>query len=204
MSTETAWVIGLPADLSTTGLVEDIHSAAGRAAKAEPGDRLDIARFEALATRLEQAALRRSDANRIAVALPEGGPTILFGRESSNWSSGLPKDIITAANTLTQSGLIPVLVVAPHAHGTTDTLFRGAAEPPADTWEADEGIFGGRAVEARFRAHCRGSQPRRKATSADLAEWYQQRGCHRDSSGVRRHRAGDAPSRRSSSVSRRI
>ncbi|CCI52743.1 hypothetical protein [Nostocoides jenkinsii] len=152
MSTETAWVIGLPADLSTKGLVEDIHSAAGRAAKAEPGDRLDIARFEQLATRLEQAALRQSGVNRIAVALPEGGPTILFGQDSNNWSSGLPKDILAAANTLAQSGLIPVLVVAPHAHGTTDTLFRGAAEPPADTWEADEGIFGGRAVEARFRA----------------------------------------------------
>ncbi len=152
MSTERAWVIGLPADGSMEGLVEDIQSAASRGAKAEPGDRLDIARFEALATRLEQAALRHADAKRIAVALPEPGPTILFGQESNNWSSGLPKDIVAAANTLAQAGLVPVLVVAPHGRGTTDNPILRPAEPPADKWEADEGVFGGRAVEARFRA----------------------------------------------------
>ena len=78
MSTEHAWVIGLRVDQSIKCLVEDIQSANGRASKAEPGDRLDIERFEALATRLEQAALRQADAKRIAVALPERGPTMLF------------------------------------------------------------------------------------------------------------------------------
>lgn len=152
MSTESAWVIGLPADQSTKGLVEDIRSAASRAAKAEPGDRLDVNRFEALATRLELAALSQAEARRIAVAIPEPGPTILLGQDSKNWPSGLPKDIVAAANTLAQSGLVPVLVVAPHGHGPTDGPILRAAEPPADTWEADEGVFGGRAVEARFRA----------------------------------------------------
>ncbi len=152
MSTERAWVIGLPADRSTMGLVDDVRSAAGRASKAEPGDRLDVARFEALASRLEQAALSRDGATRVPVALPQRGPTMLFGQDASDWSPGLPKEIITAANGLARSGLMPVLVVAPHGPGDTKTPFLGAAEAPADSWEADEGVFGARAVEERFRA----------------------------------------------------
>ncbi|WP_216916710.1 hypothetical protein [Nocardia noduli] len=152
MSTERAWVIGLPSDQWTRSLVDDIRSASGRARKAEPGDRLDIARFEALATRLEQAALSRVDARRIHVACPQGGQTLLFGQDPGGWSPGLPTDIVDAASTLAATGLVPVLVVGPCAPGDTDAAFVGAADSPADTWKADDSVFGGRAVEARFRA----------------------------------------------------
>ncbi|WP_206487890.1 hypothetical protein [Rhodococcus sp. KRD162] len=152
MSTERAWVIGLPNDPWTNSLVNDIRSASDRARKAEPGDRVDIARFEALATRLELAAMSHLDGRRISVALPHCGPTMLFGQDSGNWSSGLSADIVDAASGLVSEGLVPVLLAASYAPGDTAAAFLGGADAPAETWAADSGVFGGRAVEARFRA----------------------------------------------------
>ncbi|GHG60791.1 hypothetical protein GCM10012320_35500 [Sinomonas cellulolyticus] len=152
MSTEIAWVIGLPADASYLGLVDDVRSAARRASKADPGDRLDIARFEALATRLEQAALNHPDAPRTAVSLPQGGQTMLFGTDPNAWPASLPDDIRQAASSLVAVKLLPVLVVDPHVYGITNAEVIGPAEIPADTWAAEDGVFGSRAVEARFRA----------------------------------------------------
>jgi hypothetical protein len=43
-------------------------------------------------------------------------------------------------------------VVDPHARGVTGAEDVGVAEEPADAWAAEVGVFGGRAVEARFRA----------------------------------------------------
>jgi hypothetical protein len=152
MSSERAWVIGLPANASFLSLVDDVRSAASRASKADPGDRLDIARFEALATRLEQAALNHPDAPRAAIALAENGQTMLFGIDPNGWPQGLPEDIHTAAKSFVAGQLLPVLVVDPHAHGATGAADVGAAEEPADPWQAEDGVFGSRAVEARFRA----------------------------------------------------
>lgn len=152
MSTETAWVIGLPLDASYLDLVNDIRSASSRASKAEPGDRLDIARFEALATRLEQAALSHPGAPRTAISLPQSGETMLLGTDPKLWPASLPYDTRQAANSFVAINLLPVLVVDPHVYGRTTTQVIGPAESPAETWTAEAGVFGSRAVEHRFRA----------------------------------------------------
>ncbi|MCY1674997.1 hypothetical protein OVA06_09790 [Pseudarthrobacter sp. SL88] len=152
MSTEIAWIIGLPTDTPYLDLVNDIRSAASRASKADPGDRLDIARFEALATRLEQAALNHPGAPRMAVSLPESGHTMLLGTDPDTWSASLPQDLRQAASSLVAMKLLPVLVVNPHTYGITSAQMIGPAESPAKTWEAEDGVSGSRAVEARFRA----------------------------------------------------
>jgi hypothetical protein len=154
MTTEKAWVIGLPADGTYLSLAQDVTSAIGRSAKAEPGDRLDIVRMEALATQLEQAAVNDTRAERIPVMLPEGGKssdTLLFGRDPSAWPGQLPRDIRAAAERCVESGLLPVLVVDPFLPGETATGPDTEAEAPADRWDAG-GERGRRAVEARFRA----------------------------------------------------
>lgn len=152
MSVERAWVIGLPADPSVLKLVSEVRSAANRARKSDPGDRLDIARYEALATRLEHAALNRFDAPRILVSLPPGGPMALLGTDAKSWPTDLSDEIRNAANRLVAEQLLPVIVVNPHVRGNTEPEAIGAADEPAETWEADDGVFGSRAVEARFRA----------------------------------------------------
>ncbi|HEY0166585.1 MAG TPA: hypothetical protein VGB75_06035 [Jatrophihabitans sp.] len=155
MSTERLWVIGLPAEASFVSLVDDVRSAANRASKADPGDRLDIARFEALATRLEQAALNQANAPRVAVGVPDVQQTTLLGIDPDSWPSGLPEDIRAAAMSLVAERLLPVLVVDPHVRGATGSEDVGAAEEPANVWPGEDGVFGGRAVEARFRAQIR-------------------------------------------------
>ena len=116
MSQERAWIIGLPTDRPHQAIIADIRSAAGRSRKAEPGDRLDIARFEALATRLEQAALNDRHAPWAEVAVPGPLPEVLlFGQDSSAWSESLPADIRAAAQACVQHGRLPVLVIDPFA-----------------------------------------------------------------------------------------
>jgi hypothetical protein len=152
MSRERAWIIGLPADGPHQAVMADIQSAIGRSRKAEPGDRLDIARFEALATRLEQAALNDRQAPRVEVAVP--GPlaeALLFGPDSSAWSDNLPADIRSAAQACADRGWLPVLVIDPFGVGATAAGAEGEAEGPARRWKPD-GERGRRAVEARFRA----------------------------------------------------
>ncbi len=152
MSREQAWVVGLPADIGLLSLVADVRSAAERAAKADPGDRLDIARFEALASRLEQAALNLSTAPRTPVESPGVGTTMLFGTDPNAWPRDIPEDIRNAANSYVRAQLLPVLLVDPYVHGQTPAGSLGRAEGPARPWKAADGVFGGRAVEARFRA----------------------------------------------------
>ena len=154
MTTERAWVIGLPAEAAYLSLARDVASAIRRSSKAEPGDRLDIARMEALATELEQAASNHVQANRIPVTLPQGGmdaDTLLFGDNPSAWPERLPQSIRAAAQQCVDSGLLPVLVVDPFLPGGTATGPYKEAEAPADRWDAGD-ERGRRAVEARFRA----------------------------------------------------
>ena len=76
MSAEQALIVGLPDTAANRALVAETTSAAARSRKAEPGDRLDIARFEALATRLEQLAINDPHAPR---TLMRGAPPVRRG-----------------------------------------------------------------------------------------------------------------------------
>ena len=153
MSAEQALIVGLPPTAAHRALIAEITSAAARSRKAEPGDRLDIARFEALATRLEQLAINDPHAPRTPVAVP--GPSaeaLLFGADQRDWSPSWPADVRTAAAGTVAAGRLPVLVILPLTGGST----AGGGDPvpaagPATRWDSD-GIRGRKAVEARFRA----------------------------------------------------
>jgi hypothetical protein len=154
MTTEKAWVVGLPASGGYLSLSRDVMSAIGRSSKAEPGDRLDIARMEALATQLEQAAINDTQAECIPVPLPQAGidaDTLLFGDSPTAWPEQLPQEIRAAAQRCVDSGLLPVLVVDPFLPGGTAAGLFKEPEAPADRWDAGD-EKGRRAVEARFRA----------------------------------------------------
>ena len=152
MSAERAFVVGLPDNAPNRALVADINSAAARSRKADPGDGLDIARFEALATRLEQLAANDAQAPRIEVAVP--GPAVeslLFGSDPGLWSATLTTEIRDAAAAMISAGRLPVLVLHSLAAGTTPQSHPRPADEPAPRWDSG-GEHGRRAVEARFRA----------------------------------------------------
>ena len=153
MSAEQALIVGLPDTAANRTLIADINSAAARSRKAEPGDRLDIARFEALATRLEQLAINDAHAPRAAVAVPgQSAEALLFGADERDWSPSLPADVRAAAARTAAGGRLPVLVVLPLAEGSTAGRGDpGPAAGPATRWDSG-GIRGRKAVEARFRA----------------------------------------------------
>lgn len=152
MTTERAWVVGLPAEDGYLSLLADVAAAAARSRKAEPGDRLDIARFEALATRLEQAAINDARAERLAVAVPEpGSETLLLVTEPSAWPATLPADIRAAAWRCVDRQRIPVVVVDPFVSGETMAGLAEESSPPTERWDS-AGQRGRAAVQARFRA----------------------------------------------------
>jgi hypothetical protein len=158
MSAEQAQIVGLPDTAENRVLIADINSAAARSRKAEPGDRLDIARFEALATRLEQLAVNDPQAPRTAVAVPgQSAEVLLFGSDQRDWSPSLPAGVRAAALDTVAAGRLPVLVLHPLTEG--DPVGGGDPVPaagPATRWDSD-GVGGRKAVEARFRAQLNGA-----------------------------------------------
>jgi hypothetical protein len=169
MSSERAFVVGLPDDTENGALVADISSAAARSRKADPGDRLDIARFEALATRLEQLAANDAHAPKIEVAVPVlAAESLLFGSNRDVWSRALPTEVLDAAAAMISVGRLPVLVLQPLTIGITPQFHPVQADEPARRWDSG-GKLGRRAVEARFRAQIEealsGTAARRAAIS---------------------------------------
>jgi len=153
MSAEQALIVGLPDTAANRALIADINSAAARSRKAEPGDRLDIARFEALTTRLEQLAVNDAQAPRIEVSMPRpSAEALLFGFDQRDWSPSWPADVRAAAAGAVAAGRLPVLVVLPLTEGSPARRGDlGPAAAPATRWDSD-GVRGWKAVEARFRA----------------------------------------------------
>jgi hypothetical protein len=152
MSTERGFVVGVDDTRENQVLVAEIISAAARARKADPGDRVDIVRFEALSSRLEQAALREPRSSFVEVSLPTpGSDSILAGADRTNWSDGLGPAVLDAASVVVATGRLPVLVVEPLRGGQTTESEAVALDEPATRWDSG-GEHGRRAVEARFRA----------------------------------------------------
>lgn len=153
MTREVVVIAGVPHSDQVRQLVLDIRSAAGRAAKAEPGDRLDVARFEALCTRLEQLAAAEPSGRRIPVpttAAPGVG-TLLLGDDPKQWQADIDPTIAQAARAQIADGRVPVLLVSPLALGETPRIEKAGPPPPAARWDSG-GLRGRRAVESRFRA----------------------------------------------------
>lgn len=159
MSAETAYVVGVPAGPDLAALLRDIVSARGRAAKADPGDRLDIVRFEALMTELERRAAAADPAGRVWLPpeVPHDGVT-LIGADEARWPDALPAPIRDAARIVAAAGEVPVLIVDPFVPAPALGESAGMADDrataqtaPAQRWDSG-GQRGLEAVESRFRA----------------------------------------------------
>ncbi|MGX4657900.1 hypothetical protein ACWCHM_29895 [Micromonospora sp. SCSIO 07396] len=165
MATETAYLAGLAKDDTLARLLTDIASAQSRATKAEPGDRTDIARFEALMTRLEQRAAGPKSAVRLPIADPAACVNVtLVGDDPASWPDSLPANVRDDACSIVARGLVPVLVFDPLTAGMPARPEAVPAVPePSDRWDSG-GVRGSQAVEARFRAQIEtalsGPQPR--------------------------------------------
>lgn len=151
MTTERAYVVSMDATGQVVNLIDGIRSAADRARKADPGDRSDVVRFEALATELEHLAARAPEAP-IEIPMADVEGALLFGTDESTWTN-VHGEARVAANAIVEQGRIPVVLVETFGEGRVRLIPSGEGAPPVATrWEADEGVTGRRAVEARFRS----------------------------------------------------
>ena len=152
MTSERAFVVGVEPTDRLRVLVDDICSAVDRANKADPGDRLDVVRFESLAAELETIAAA-SPETRTGVPVESVEGVMLFGRDESRWVHEIPKDVLAAARAAVGEGLMPVLLVQPFESGTLPRAGDAVeADPPAERWESDGAVSRREALEARFRA----------------------------------------------------
>jgi hypothetical protein len=157
MATETR-LIALPCDEDVAELIADIESAKARAAKADPADRSDIVRYEALSVRLEQRATVAwgEGAWSVPVAAPASAelPSFLLPEEGSAPPTPLPEDVRAEVAAQCQQGCAVVCVTLPFAadeereERVEEPI---TAAPPAERWHSAEGLSGRRAVEERFR-----------------------------------------------------
>lgn len=151
MTIERAFIVAVEPTDELLGIVDDLRSAAVRAEKADPGDRSDVVRFEALAARLEHAAAY-SDGMRHEVPVEDAAGVMPLGMDLARWPASVPDSVAGPARSAIEQGSLPVLLVTPLEPGQ-----RGAdrmpvpAAPPAERWQSN-GSFGREAVAHRFRA----------------------------------------------------
>jgi len=149
-------VVAVVAPLDEFGrrLAADIHSAEARAQGAEPGERLDIVRYEALSSQMEGWAFRQIARDALVIELDSVAPcepTLVFDR--APMPAYLPDSSRTAIEGALASGSALVVVVLPLEAGmATQPSDPVAAPPAAERWEDPEGRSGKGAVEARFRS----------------------------------------------------
>jgi hypothetical protein len=152
MSTESASVLGLKPSAEATELVKDIGGARRRAAKAEPGDRADVERFEALATQLEML-VDQEQVTRISVLVDDttAENRYLLGGNEEDWGVGLNAEVLNAARSVRAQGLIPILRIYGLEPGAAQAPSQAAGIPNvADRFDSG-GKRGRAAVEARFQ-----------------------------------------------------
>jgi hypothetical protein len=160
-TTSRVTLIALPRSEQVDALVGDIANSAARAAKADPGDRSDVVRYERLCSSLEalawhavQTGARTLDLGR---APDEPGLPVAAADVSDPLGPPLPErlptDAADAARAWVAEGAVVVVLSLPFHPGGTAAVHPVAAVPGvADPWRAPDGQEGARAVEARFRA----------------------------------------------------
>lgn len=159
MSATETRLVALPCDEDIAELIADIESAKARAAKADPADRSDIVRYEALSVRLEQRAKMAwgEGAWSVAVSASAGAelPGFLAPEDGSALPpASLPEDGRAELAARREQGCAVVCIALPFATGgeeegpVTEPV---VAAPPAARWQSEEGLSGRRAVEERFR-----------------------------------------------------
>lgn len=153
MTVERALLVGVTRTPSVDELVADIGSAADRARKAEPGERGDIVRFEALSTQLELLAQCEASTG---LGVPIEGddiaqlPAFLKGSPTT-WPDTLPHSLRAQANVMASDGLLPVVLASALNVGQRpDAAMRTSPPEPAKVWRSPDDVRGREAVEKRF------------------------------------------------------
>ena len=144
-------------------LIADIRSAAARATKAEPGDRLDITRFEALSSQLEALAMTQFDQGVVRVQLdrappPDAVALIAPARvgEFVNAPEWLPEAARGRVQAVLNRGGVLLTVASPLQRGATARPSETIAPPrPIATWKSETDARGSAAVRERFEDQLR-------------------------------------------------
>lgn len=166
-------VFGIVAHLDEFGrnLVADIASAGARAEAAEPGERSDVIRFEALSSQLEAWAFATAfGKSRDGAIVVELDSTAAYDTTLVAAPSPLPEFVPADARVTVERALADgaalIVVVAPLEAGTPSSKEPEVPAPPAaQRWEDPKGRSGTAAVRERFN-----SQLRRAVTAAGAPE----------------------------------
>lgn len=156
MNAVEARCVAFPCDDDVATLIADIESAATRAAKADPADRADIVRFEALSVQLEHKAARAWRAGAPSVMLPatalEEMPGALRPGDEAEPPASIPSAVRAEIDAWRQESCAVVSLCLPFAPGAEAEREerRESAPPPAKRWESKQGAQGRQAVEERF------------------------------------------------------
>lgn len=130
MTVERTIRVTLPLSDDVDGLLRDIAAARRRAEKADPGDRSDVVRYEALCSRLETIAIESASAGRAPVVVADA-----------------PQDPFVRRDTAIDVFVSQPLETGDAVWAAPETVAAPAAEP----WRSASGSAGRRAVEERFR-----------------------------------------------------
>lgn len=163
MTVERSILVTVPRTQGTLDLIHDIVSSARRAAKAVPGDRSDVARYESLCAQLEALAATALATGAEHVVLPSPLPET--GRYSFDDASvaddpdrltgHLAPDVAaTVARWLPTVAVVELRL--PLELGATKLVSTGVPAPDvAQPWRVEGDVSGSRAVEQRFRSQIR-------------------------------------------------
>ena len=159
MTVERSMIVAVPRTPTVAELVRDIVSAAERAEKAEPGDRVDVIRYESLCARLEALAERALDDGAERLSMPELLPDATgycfddshVVEDKARLKDRLPDEIARTVAAWRSATVVELR--RPLEVGATQLTEAHAAVPePAEPWQAEGDVTRSRAVEQRFRS----------------------------------------------------
>ena len=159
MSVERSILVTLPRTAAIGELLEDIVSAAERAEGADPGERVDVLRYEGLSVQLESVAHRAMAAGAEHRIVPEpflADPGFCFEaaevrRDPVRLAARLPASLAGMVEGWGRDGVAVELRVPFGVGAAEPTEDVGPALRPAEAWQAEGDAAGSRAIEQRFR-----------------------------------------------------
>jgi len=152
--------IALPLDQERSALLADISSAAARAAKAEPGDRSDIIRFEALSAQFESWAFQQLSKDEVVVAPLADMPNVVIPiggeKEALPMPTWVPSPIRQSVADIVSAGGALLALALPLEPGLLTPRVEGLDPPaPAKVWRSEDDNKGAAAVRERFEEQLR-------------------------------------------------
>lgn len=152
MSIERRLLVQVPSTDAVEDLIRRSRSAAERAKRAIPGDRIDVVRFEGIMTRIEHLAHDAlvNDGDTVDVDPGLELSASVFDPENLNDAPGQLRPLVSE---WCARGSVAVEIRIPFTRGTTTRrVARHSMPQPAPVWESAEGTSPKEAVAERFRA----------------------------------------------------